>query len=343
MYKTIKQIINITVFSVFIILFSCRTESSVLVSSQFLDLSTKIKLSIFTQKSTLAETTIEEAKALIKTQAKYYNVHDKDSLVSKINDNAGKAKIEIHKEFYELLKTAIHYSRISSGAYDITYAALKPIWNIYDTNFKPPSNEEVNKCLKYVDYKKIYIEADKNKYYVKLLNPNTKIDLGNIAKGFIIDKISELFAKKGFSNYLVVIGGDLYASGTIDNDYWTIGIQNPRKTGKVLGDIKKIKNKAVTTSGDYERFVKYDDKIYSHIIDARTGYPADKAISATVIGNKAIDANALAMTLFVLGQEKGIDLVNSIDGYEAMIIDKEVKVFYSKQFKEISDFIEYDF
>ncbi len=226
------------------------------------------------------------------------------------------------------LEKSVYYGNLTNGSFEIT---VKPILDLYSMSFKnygkPPTDEQIKKTLIYVDYSKIRINKKNN---VIVLPDKMEITLGGIAKGYAIDQAIEILKKQEIKHALVNAGGDMGAIGNKGKDNWQIALQNPREKQEYIAIIS-INNKSVATSGDYERF--YDDnKEFHHIINPKTGYSATELISVTIITDKAIDADALATSVFVLGKEKGLKLIESWDNVEGLIITKEKEIVKSSGF-----------
>jgi thiamine biosynthesis lipoprotein len=213
------------------------------------------------------------------------------------------------------LERSLHYSRLSDGAFDIT---VQPILDLYDTSFRErgqaPTEEEIRNTLELVDYGGIQLQEG-----TATLREGQKITLGAIAKGFAIDSAAAVLKEQGIEHALVEAGGDIGAVGgkSLDQD-WTIGLRNPRNTEESLALIP-LRDRAVVTSGDYERYFD-EEKSFHHIVDPKTGYSATELISVTVVADSAFDADAISTSVFVLGSEEGLELVNSLENVEALLV-----------------------
>jgi thiamine biosynthesis lipoprotein len=230
-------------------------------------------------------------------------------------------------ELLLLLKKSNDYSRLSDGAFDIT---VQPILDLYkesfETNNRPPTDAEVRETLKLVNYKDILIKNQD----IRLIK-NMKITLGGIAKGYIVDRAIEVLKEQGIEHALVDAGGDIRALGKKEGTKdWSIALKNPRNENEYISIIK-LNDKSVATSGDYERYFDSEKKFH-HIVDPRTGYSATELISVTIIADKAIDADALATSVFVLGLEKGLELIESLGNVEGLLITSEKEIIKSSGF-----------
>ena len=226
------------------------------------------------------------------------------------------------------LKQSLYYSNLSNGAFDIT---VKPILDLYSKSFKelgrPPNDNRIKQTLLYVNYSKIIMNS---KTKIIVLRDEMQITLGGIAKGYAIDKAINILEKQGIKHALVNAGGDMRAIGNKTNEDWKIALENPRNKEEYI-TIININNNSVCTSGDYERYFD-EDKKFHHIIDPKTGYSALDLISVTIITDKAMDCDALATSVFVLGREKGLKLIESLENVEGLIITKEKDIVKSSGF-----------
>lgn len=251
-----------------------------------------------------------------------------DSEVVQLNNNG--VKKDISDDFEKVLTKALFYGQVSNGAFDIS---VQPILDLYTKSFRelkqPPSDEEIKKTLLLIDYSKITLHEDKK----VTLEPDMKITLGGIAKGHIIDAAFETVRSYGIKNVLVNAGGDIRAIGkNIRNEPWLIALQNPRDRGDFIAKLSLF-NTAIATSGDYERYFEPEKKFH-HIVNPQTGYSAIDLISVTIIAPQAIDADALATSVFVLGKEKGLKLIEEIEFAEGLIITANRTIHKSSGFSK---------
>ncbi|MBU5440022.1 FAD:protein FMN transferase [Tissierella sp. MSJ-40] len=245
--------------------------------------------------------------------------------VNRVNQEAGINPVEVHDDVYYVIKTAKYYAEISKGAYDPTIGPLVELWNIKGDEKERdliPSDKEIKEKKALVDYKKLEILED-NKVFLK--EKGMKINLGGIVKGYAADEVKRILIENEVNSAIIDLGGNIYALGEkTDGSQWKIGIQNPFEfTGNYLG-ILEVKDKTIVTSGDYERYFEHNGKRYHHIIDVKTGYPTDNEVTGvSIVSDKSIDGDALSTTLFVLGVDEGMKLVNSLNGVEAIFISKD--------------------
>jgi FAD:protein FMN transferase len=252
---------------------------------------------------------------------KVFSKFNKNSEVSKINALAGLEKVAASEEVFKLTERAVYYSSISNGAFDITVAPLMEVWGFVLRHKSIPDKEAIENALEGVGYKNI--ELDPKKLYVKFLNKKTKIDFGGIAKGYAVDRAKDILAAYGIKNGLVNLGGNIFALGNAPGKKkWKIGVEDPRNKGKLLHSFE-LNDRAISTSGNYERFFEIEGRRYSHIINPVTGEPCQGIISVTVMADSAEQADALSTAIFVMGEEKGLNLAKSIKGIKVLMLKED--------------------
>ena len=257
----------------------------------------------------------------------------KGSDVSRIN-RLGKGKyVAVSDETFEVIRTSIKFSKLSEGAFDITILPVLELWG-FSSKIREdvPTQEEIGERLPLVNFRNILIDEEERA--VGFSVAEMEIDLGGIAKGYAVDEAIVVLKNEGIKKAMVNAGGDVYCLGTKDNDQlWVIGIKHPRKPGQILTTLE-IKGQAIATSGDYEKYYTIKGKRYPHIIDPRTGRPVQNDVmSVTILAPTCLEADALATTCFVLGKEKGLKLIGSLDGVEGMIVSQQgsgIEVGFSK-------------
>jgi thiamine biosynthesis lipoprotein len=253
-----------------------------------------------------------------------------DSEISAINQQASEKNVSVSTELFNLLKQSIHFSELSSGAFDITFASIGFQYDY--RSHKKPNAQTISQQLKTINYKNLVLEN----HTVKFAMQGMSIDLGGIAKGYAVDQAIEILQQCGIQQALVSAGGDSRILGDKQGRPWIIGIQHPRKKQAIALSIP-LSNTAISTSGDYERFFLSNKKRIHHIINPQTGKSATKSWSATVIGPDATSTDALSTSIFILGAKKGLELINSLDNMDAIIIDSTGVVFYSSGLESPAD------
>jgi thiamine biosynthesis lipoprotein len=238
--------------------------------------------------------------------------------ISLVNQNAGIKPVKVDRELFDLTQRAIHYSKITDGAFDISIAALDKVWVFDGTMETLPSDEEIKKSIQNVGYQ--HIQLDSINYTIFLAKKGMKIGFGSIGKGYAADKGRELLQSMGVLGGIVNASGDLSSWGTQPNGKpWRVGISNPFKPHKIHKVIK-LKYGSATTSGSSEKYAEINGKRYSHIINPKTGWPSSGLTSVTVLGPNAEFANFLSTSIMVVGKKNGRRLIHQFATYKAIIL-----------------------
>ena len=232
--------------------------------------------------------------------------------------------IPLSDELFSLLVESVRLSELTKGCFDVTIYPLWRIWKFERENPKVSDAKEIEKELELVDYRNMTIENGK----INFAKRGMGIDLGGIAKGYAVDEAVTVLKKKNIKSAMVNAGGDIYVLGRKKGKPWRIGIRHPRKEGEILA-IVEVEDTAIVTSGDYERFFFSEGKRYHHILNPKTGYPADECQSVTIVAKEATFADGLSTGIFVLGPTEGMDLIESLDEVEGIIVNKEGEVSVS--------------
>ncbi len=256
---------------------------------------------------------------------------DANSQTSAINSAAGTKAVPVDPELVGLILRAQKVSELTAGSFDISYAALDPIWKFDGSLTKIPDSQQVKASIKLINFRQVVVDTLKGT--VMLLQPNMKIGFGAIGKGYAANRAKLVMQKLGVKNGLVNAGGDLIAWGhQTDGTPWRIGIVDPNDKDKIYAWLA-IRNQSVVTSGDYERFVEFNGVRYAHIIDPRTGYPVRHTKSVTVVSPDAELSDALATAVFVMGPVKGLELINKLKQIECLIVTADNQMLFSKNLK----------
>jgi thiamine biosynthesis lipoprotein len=247
-----------------------------------------------------------------------------ESELSRINREAAKHPVPISQEMFDILSRSIEFSKLSGGAFDITFSSVGYMYD-YRRHIKP-TDKEIEQALPGIDYRHILLDAKKRT--VKFARPGVRIDLGGIGKGYAVDNGIALLKKRGITQAIVTAGGDSRVLGDRGGRPWMVGIRDPRRKDNMVAVIPLI-NSAISTSGDYERYFEADGIRYHHILNPKTGRSTTGVHSVSVIGPDATTTDGLTKPVFILGPEKGLRLIESIPGVDAVIIDADGKMFYS--------------
>ncbi|HBT48692.1 MAG: ApbE family lipoprotein [Caldanaerobacter subterraneus] len=311
------------IFTTMGVLSGCSSKNLQPISDTQFALDTYCTITIYDK---VPKKVLDDGFKAIKDIEEKMSVTIENSEVSEINKNAGVKPVKVSPDTFYVIKKAVHFSEVEKGYFDITVGPIVNLWNIGTDKARIPSPEEIKAKLPLVNYKDIIL--DEKNMTVMLKNKGMSIDLGGIAKGYAADKVAEVLKKEGVKHAIINLGGDVLTIGTKpDGSNWRIGIQTPFKPrGEYLG-IVEVAEKAVVTSGVYERYFEKDGKLYHHILNPFTGYPADTHLySVTIITDTSIDGDALAK-IFVLGLDKGLKLAESLKGVEAIFVTDDKKVY----------------
>lgn len=257
-----------------------------------------------------------------------------DSEVSHINQSAGKAPVRVGPETLDVIGKSLWMSERSGGVFDITFEVMHGIWRFdEDLEKRLPDSAAVAERRKLIDYRHVVLDREKSTVFLN--RATTKISLGGIAKGYAIDRAKDILLAAGIEDFLAQAGGDLYVHGhRADGSPWLAGVRDPRGADGSYFARMPVVDHAFSTAGDYERSYVLDGKRYHHIIDPRTGFPATASRSVTIWAKDAFTADALDDAVFILGVEKGLALVESIDDAGAIIVDADNRVHVSKRLKD---------
>lgn len=288
----------------------------------------RFDITVVANDSIQANKYIDTAIAEISRIEKLISSWDANSQTSEINRNAGIKPVKVDKELFDLIERAIGISKLTDGAFDISYASMDKIWKFDGSMTKMPSKEEIIASVEKVGYQNIVLDKMDSTVFLKL--EGIKIGFGAIGKGYAADKAKSLLISKGVPSGIINASGDMNTWGKQPNgNEWKVAITNPMDKNKVFA-LLPITNGAVVTSGNYEKYVNFNDKRYTHIIDPRTGYPSSGIISVTVFAPKAELADALATSVFVMGKEAGLDRINQLPKIECIVIDDKGNITKSK-------------
>lgn len=307
---------------------------SKVVAASYKAMGTAIELKVWTDREPAARAAMDDAYAEIKRLEAMMTTWSDTSEVSRINAAAGAKPVVVSDELLDVLEGARKIHDESGGVFDITFYGLKGLWH-FDQDLEPtiPSDESIKARLPLVDGSKL--EIDRKAKTAFLPTKGMAINLGGIAKGYAVDKATAVLAKHGFTDVVVQAGGDLLVKGRKGQDPWRVGIRDPRGGWNEYFAVAPIKDASFSTAGDYERSFVKDGVRYHHILDPRTGKPATACRSVTVLAPDALTADELDDAIFILGPEKGLELLAKHPGAGAVIVDKDNKVTISDSLKGV--------
>jgi len=288
----------------------------------------RFDISVIADSPEKGEKYITIAIAEIKRIERIISSWDKNSETTKINQSAGIEPVKVSKELFDLINRSLQISKITEGAFDISYASMDRIWKFDGSMTEMPSAEAIKGSVEKVGYQNIILNVNDQTVFLKY--KGMKIGFGAVGKGYAADMAKKLLQKTGVKGGLVNASGDLNCWGKQDDGQsWKVGITNPLNKNKIFSWFD-IEDQAVVTSGNYEKYVIFNGKRYTHIINPKTGYPSTGIVSVTVFAPKAELADALATSIFVMGTSVGIDMINQLKGIDCIIIDDTNKIHVTK-------------
>lgn len=286
---------------------------------------------------------LDEAFAKLSQLEDILSINKENTELDEVNENAGIKPIKVSADTMTVVKEGLEFSKLSKGALDITVGPLVKLWGIGTDNHRLPSEEEINEAKALVNYENVEIDENNNTIYLK--EKGMIIDLGAIAKGYAADEVVKILKANGVSSAIVDLGGNIFTVGEkIDGSPWKVGVQNPEEARNDTIGFVSVKNKSIVTSGVYERYFTENGKNYHHILNPETGYPYENDIlGVSIISDISIDGDSLSTTLFALGVEEGLKLINSLDGVDAIFITKDHSLYLSEHFKDTFTLTNNDF
>lgn len=319
----------------------CKEENSEPVSQSNFYLGTLVSFSVYGDVPN--DKIFEEAFALVAYYEELFSKNIESSDVSIINRNSGTVQESfiplvggtiVSPETVTIVEKSLTYSEMTSGLFDITVEPLVELWGIGTDRAKVPTLHEIEKALTLVGWKEVVVLRDPG--VVALPRSGMAIDLGAVAKGYIADKVKELFIAQGVKSAIINLGGNVLLFGEKPNNVlFRVGIQNPFSSrGSYLGVVSG-KDFSVATSGIYERYFEEDEKTYHHILNPKTGYPAESDIAGiSVITKESFEGDCLSTSLFMMGSKKALEFIENRNGVDAIIITKEKKVLITDGLSE---------
>lgn len=284
-------------------------------------------ITIVAKDSATAERSIDEVIAEVSRIEFLISDWKPASQVSQVNSNAGVRPVKVDKEVFELTKRALRLSKITGGAFDISFAAMDRIWKFDGSMTAMPTPEAIKRSVEKVGYKNIILDSVNSTIFLKL--KGMKIGFGALGEGYAADRSRALMISRGVKAGIVNGSGDMSTWGKQpDGTEWQIGITNPMKEDTLIA-VVPLQEGSVVTSGSYEKFVEFNGKRYAHIINPATGYPATGLCSVTVFGPSAERANGFSTSMMVLGKEKAVKLIKQFPAYRYIIITDKGRVFSS--------------
>jgi FAD:protein FMN transferase len=292
----------------------------------------RFELTVVDDDAVYANECIEAAVAEIKRIERLLTTFDESSQTNLINRNAGIEPVSVDKEVFDLIARSQRISRVTQGAFDLTYGSIdKKLWNFDKTMTSLPDPHTAKQLVRLINYRNIILDEQQQSVFLK--EKGMRIGFGGIGKGYAAEKAKALLQQMGVKSGIVNAAGDLTAWGyQPDGRPWTIGIADPA-AGKGLFSYLDITNTSVATSGNYEKYVIIGGKKYSHTIDPRTGLPVHGIKSVTIICPNAEIADAMATPVMIMGTTVGLNLINQIRDMACIIVDEHDKLYTSENIR----------
>jgi len=271
-----------------------------------------------------AAAAVDAAIAEIDRIERLMSTYIEDSTISQVNRHAAERAVPAGEELYGLVETALRVSRLTDGAFDITYDSVGQHYD-YRSGRRPDA-ATIEETIGTLDYRLVTLVPDN--HAIRFERPGVRINLGGIAKGYAVERAAAVLAGAGFRHAIVTAGGDSRLLGDRGGEPWVVGVRDPRSAEAVAVRMP-LADEAISTSGDYERYFEEDGVRYHHILSPATGEPARGVYSATVVGPDGVLTDALSTSVFVLGVEGGLALIERLPGYEAVVIDAGGRMHYT--------------
>jgi thiamine biosynthesis lipoprotein len=285
---------------------------------------TRIAVEVWHEDPAQAEAAIDAIIAEMHRVDELMSSYKPDSQLSRINRDAAAMPVKVDRELVDLIARALEFSELSGGAFDITYASVGYLYDYRE--HRHPSQEQIEAALPAIGWR--HVVVDRKASTVRFLQPGVRIDLGGIAKGYAVDSSIRILRGLGITNGTVTAGGDSRILGDRRGRPWMVGIRHPDDPDRIIARIP-LEDAAISTSGDYERYFDEGGVRYHHIIDPHTGKSPVGVRSVTVIGPEAVTTEGLTKSVFVMGPERGMELIEKQEGVDAVIVRSDGHVLYS--------------
>jgi len=319
--------------------FGCRAAapppaSARLVERSHVAMGTEIRLSAWTADGSAAEAAFNAAFGEFDRLEALMTTWRPSSDIVHLNEAAGEHPVPVSPEVREVLTIARQVSEWTDGMFDVTFAAFSDVWKFdqQDKDDSIPTRDQIRARLPLVNYRDLVVDDTAGTAWLK--RKGMKVGLGGIGKGYAVDRAAAILRARGFNDFMIQAGGDLYVSGLRDGKPWRLGIRDPRGPVDRIFAAIDLSNGTFSTSGDYERYFISNGRRYHHIIDLRTGEPATASRSVTLVTDRAVIADALAKGVFVLGPEQGMALLRRVPHVEGVIVSASNQVTASPGLKD---------
>lgn len=306
------------------------TRTARLVEAGYGAMGTQVGFQAWTDEPERARGAFEAAMAEIRRLEDLHSNWRPNSDVSRLNARAGVRPVPVADETIELLQLARRMHQMTAGKFDVTFGALSDLWRFdHDQDNRIPDPARVAERLPLVDASLIQVSEERGEAFLPL--QGMKAHLGGIGKGYAVDRAVSVLRQRGLQNFVIKAGGDMFASGQRGDRAWRVGVRDPRGAPEQVFAVAELRDRTFSTSGDYERFFVKDGRRYHHILDPDSGMPATGVRSVTVLAPKAVIADALSTAVFLLGETRGMALVESIPTVSAVMVTAENNVRVSER------------
>jgi len=313
-----------------LLFFAIATQAQVLRKRTTLLMGGRFEITIVAKDSLTAELNIDTCIKEISRIEYLISDWKPQTQVSEVNRNAGIKPVKVNREVFELTQRALNLSKATDGAFDISFAAMEKIWKFDGSMTAMPSPEAVKKSVAKVGYQHILLDSAHSTIFLQ--KPGMKIGFGALGEGYAGDRCRAMMLSRGIKAGIINATGDMATWGTQPNGRpWNIGITNPFHPDTIFAVVPLL-NRAMVTSGSYEKFVILNGKRYAHIINPKTGYPATGLISVSITGPSAERANGFSTSMMVLGKEKALQFIKKYPAYHYLLITDKGQIIASKSF-----------
>lgn len=301
---------------------------TIITSQESFQIGTHITIKVYDDKE-VPKDAFDQIFSLIDTYEYMVSKTINTSEVTEVNNNAGLSPVNVSDSVVELVEIGQKYAALSDGLFDVTIGPLVDLWGIGTEHAAVPSDEARIESMGKIDYRKI--DIDKTDKTIFLQEAGMEIDLGAIAKGFIADRVKDLILELGYEHAIINLGGNVLTVGTKPNsDAWQVGVRDPQSSSGSTMGILKLEDNSIVSSGIYERFFNAGEIRYHHIINPKTGAPEFNGMySVSIVSDTSVDGDALSTTVFLLGLEKGLALIESLPNIEAVFVMEDQSVYVS--------------
>lgn len=323
--------------AVLVMLSCCGCSSEKTMSRTLFVFDTVLTLTLYGGDETSLETAADEIEKTVREIHNCASAHDPKNQLYMLNVSAYGNDVKISDTLFEIIEQGLYYCELTDGAFDITLGKIIGEWAIGSPSAKIPDSSFIEKYSGFEGWKHVVLNHE-NKT-VRFEDERIRLDLGGVAKGYAAEKAKEILGKHSITKAMLDFGGNIVAVGRKNaGKTWTVGVKNP--SGNDMAAAVGCENTAIVTSGNYERYSEIDGARYHHILDPFTGCPSDSGVaSATVIYGNSAAADCLSTAVFVLGAEKGMALIESIDGAEAVFIDANGNITLSSGAEKITEIL----